>query len=279
MPEKQENRQAKGNLFLPLLSSLANKTIIGSMAGASETLVNHPFYSLKTRLQCGYPFTLNPLILYRGLGASLSFMVPIISTRISINDSIQYLTVKDQDKNQSVKKIFAAFCSGIASTLITNPSELVIVYQQKYGGTFLYGMRNVRLNPVLSFPLLGGFFGSAMRDGIFTSAFLAGTPVLKQKIKYMFSSEYSLSLVAGSTVGVLSALVSQPFDTVKTLQHDSIASGKYLTAAKVFDLLYKKDGIYGLYKGGGFRCARVVSSVTILSFATEKLRDNLRLIP
>ncbi len=258
-------------------SSLYKGVAVSLLAGGIDTCVNHPLVALKQRHQSGYSFTLQPKILYRGLGSSLSFMAPIITMRMSVNDSLKNYLISENDPKHNAKKILCSFSAGIISSFLTNPTELIMTYQQKLGGTMPNAINSIVRKNGNIFSLYKGFFPISVRDGIFTSGFLSGTPIIKKKIMPILdNNEHVSSLLAGYMSGLIAALTSQPPDTIRAFIHDSAADGKKPSVTEAFKSIYKKDGLFGLYKGGGYRCVRVISSATILPLAIEKLNASFK---
>ena len=62
-------------------TTVAQSLITGSVAGAVEVLVDHPLWTIKTRLQNGEPFSLKPSVLYTGILANAASMVPITAIK------------------------------------------------------------------------------------------------------------------------------------------------------------------------------------------------------
>lgn len=265
-------------------------TAVSILAGGVDTLVNQPISALKQRLQSGYSFTLNPLILYRGLGSALVFMAPIMTTRMGVNESLNKLSFfKTYNTPLSIKKITCSFFAGAASSVFTNPVELTMTYQQKYGGTFFNALKCIKHSNNSFVSIYYGFTSIAIRDGLFTSGFLSGTPIIKRKIKPTIDNvqrkhipvmnvELTSSILAGYMSGLIAALTSQPFDTLRGLMHTSTVGGKKLLAYDAFKSIYSQNGFAGFYKGGLWRCIRVVSTSTVLPLAIEKLNTRFKKI-
>ncbi len=66
---------------------------------------------------------------------------------------------------------------------------------------------------------------------------------------------------------------SQGADTLKTIQQSSNDFSRPVGLREATQKLYSKEGVYGFFKGGMVRGARVVSAVTIMGFVTEKMED------
>ena len=75
------------NYAQPLLPrpTVFQSFLIGSVAGATEVMLNHPLWSIKIRIQCGDPFTLNPRLLYRGILANIASIIPSATLQVGLN--------------------------------------------------------------------------------------------------------------------------------------------------------------------------------------------------
>lgn len=58
-------------------STKSEQATTGSAAAIAEVVVNHPFWTMKTRMQTGKPFTMNPDVLYRGFKLNVGSMIAI----------------------------------------------------------------------------------------------------------------------------------------------------------------------------------------------------------
>lgn len=245
--------------------TVAQSIVIGSVAGGTEVIVNHPLWSIKTRIQCGHPFTFNPSLWYSGIWLNMASMVPITALQVGLNRGIQQLFPDLSD----VQRITSAFVAGVGSSVVSCPTEMVMTHQGQIGGSFYtVGKQLVKLNGWYS--LFAGLPGTAIRDGMFTVFFLAGTPMLKVKIQPYCTNNYFSSLAAGIAAGIGATLASQGVDTLKTIQQTANLSqpvGLQETAKK----LYLTEGYYGFFKGLLPRGARVVSAVTIMALVSEKM--------
>mmetsp|Transcript_10941 Transcript_10941/g.15205 ORF Transcript_10941/g.15205 Transcript_10941/m.15205 type:complete len:318 (+) Transcript_10941:54-1007(+) len=74
----------------------------------------------------------------------------------------------------------------------------------------------------------------------------------------------STSLSAGFTAGLVSAIITQPIDTVKTNVQSLSASSRTRSALRCAKDIYQAYGISGFYRGIGARLLRVCSEQAIL---------------
>lgn len=255
-------------------ATVLQSVITGSVAGAVEVFVDHPLWSIKTRLQCGDPFTLNPSLLYRGILPNAASMVPITALQVGLNRCFQNLFFKDKKELSNSERITSAFVAGMSSSFVSCPTEMVMTYQRKEKGSFYnVGKHLVKQGGFTC--LYTGLLATALREGMFTAFFLAVTPILKANIQPFCSNDYVASLAAGMGAGVGATLASQGVDTVKTIQQASNPL-KPVGLKDAVVKLYSTQGVHGFFKGSVPRGARVMSAVTIMGWVNEKMEAKFR---
>ena len=220
--------------------------IIGSVAGATEVLVNHPLWTIKIRIQCGDRFTLNPRILYRSVFYSAASFVPSAALQVGLNRFFQKIIFDDAKALSKKQQIFTAFSAGTASALVRCPTELIMTQQRITNKSFLFTAKHLIKNRGLS-TLYLGFPAIVIRSGTFATAFLAARPILKSELMGYGIKEPVASLSSGLIAGTGSALLTQIFDTINAYQqsnahHQSfnmLEAGKNICAQKGFLPLFK----------------------------------------
>ncbi|OEH46355.1 hypothetical protein lpari_02694 [Legionella parisiensis] len=263
---KEESYPAEKKNNLSIFQSIVS----GSVTGAFEVFVDHPLWSIKTRIQKGDPFTLNPQVLYRGILPNAASMIPITAVQLGLNRVFQKWFLGNRYELSDAQKLTSAFAAGIGSALISCPTEMIMTHQKT--GFFSTGLNLVRQG---GWPrLYTGLMATMLREGLFSTFFLAVAPTLKVRIKQYYPNDYAASLLAGMLAGVGATLASHKFDVVKTAQQSSItmnSAGFFKTTQK----LYTTQGGYGFFKGGFPRGLRVMSAVTLMSWMNEKMDDLL----
>ena len=255
-------------------TTIIQSLITGSVAGAVEVGVNHPLWTVKIRLQCGDPFTLNPRLLYRGILPNAASMIPVTGIQVGLDRFFQHIFFKETNELSNAQCIASAFVAGVGSAPASCATEMVLTHQKNTGwgfyaaGKYLitnHGYRN----------LFTGLPATMTREGVFTPFFLAVTPLLKGALQPHLSNDYAASLVAGMGSGIAATILSQAADTIKTIQQGAEQPGDVGLRAVVREL-YKKQGFYGFFKGGIPRGARVVSAITVMGLVTEKMEALFR---
>jgi hypothetical protein len=242
--------------------------LYGSVAGAAEVTANHPFWTMKTRMQRKLPFTLKPNILYRGIVPNAMSMMPITALQTTTFYLLKSVFFTDTS-NMTTSQLFScALMSGAITSAISCPTELLMTIQGEHGSFYRSGQYLVKHCGWKS--IYNGIAATAMRDGIFTAGYLAGSPIVKEYIQAYTTNEFAAGIGGGIVAGLCSTVASQTADTIKTEQQS--------TNHQVIDIkaasrnIVSKSGIYGLFCGGLPRGIRVVSAVTIMSIVVESMK-------
>ncbi|MDR3441527.1 MAG: MC/SLC25 family protein [Legionella sp.] len=245
--------------------------IIGSVATATEVMIDHPLWTLKTRAQYGSGFTINPQILYRGVVPNMISMAPITSIQMGVDRGIQNVFFDGVTKPSNYQQVASAFVAGVASATVSCPIEMIMTQQSKLaGGFFTVGSHLIKQSGWRC--LSTGFFNIAMREGIFTVGYAVTSPYLKSKIKPYCRNDFEASVVSGIGAGVPAASASQANDTLKTIQQaaDPLQPVRAIDAAKK---IYSTHGVCGFFKGGFWRGARVASAITIIGTVKGQMEE------
>lgn len=245
-------------------TTVTQSLITGSVAGAIEVLVDHPLWTIKTRLQNGDPFSLRPSVLYTGMLANAASMVPITAIQVGFNTAIQNVFFKDALTDR--QRMGSAFIAGAFSSLVSCPTEMVMLHQGRMKTYFSSAAKHIVQQSGYS-ALCTGMMGTAMRDGLFTMSFLALTPILKEYLKPYCPDDAVTSIAAGVSAGVLATASSHVFDTIKTRQQKEALSKQMGFRAAARSLC----ATGGIFTGVVARGARVVSAVSIIAAVTAAM--------
>lgn len=134
---------------------------IGSIAATMQGVLLQPTLYWKNASAQGLPFTLNPALLYRGVGASIGNEVAQLCSQMWITGISKRLfaaraaQLRDEGAQISAAEtIFAASMGGATTAMIATPIELVMIQQQLYG---------VSIRDVLAHIVRPGGPGTAVR--------------------------------------------------------------------------------------------------------------------
>lgn len=234
---------------------------IGFSIGVTDVCVNHPLWVIKTRQQLRLTFSLNPRIIYQGVFAHAFTSVPMDMLQTSISRVVTERFFKKETQYE-VKRVIGGFVGGVAAAFISAPTEFYLTRQQQ------------KIDPIASLKKtpFKGWLGTAVRDGIFCFGFFSAVPMLKHTLEERKIHSVFATVIAGLVSGGITAIVSHPADTVKTLMQASIQPISYKEVC--FQIL-KKSGVKGFFSGVALRTARVSSGILVLGGMNDFLEQKL----
>jgi hypothetical protein len=171
------------------------------------------------------------------------------------------------------EKMGAACLAGACSSVIYSPVDLTMIHQQKLSlgpfQTLQWVFRSHGLKAVWR-----GTLATAAREGIYTSGYLGLAPVLTSRIQKMPGREeahLTNALLGSCIAGTVSALLTHPADTAKTVYQADMNGGKYTSAMSSASKLFAEGGIRAFYRGGLARTIRLCGAFFIVSSLREGL--------
>lgn len=237
----------------------AENTSIGVVAALTESSILQPTLYWKMARQQGLPFTLDPRLLYRGIGANLvngigqlaigfgvtgvfkRALAPLSGEASANVDGGGPAGAAGSSTGASVATdIVAATGSGVVVALFATPVELVMIQQQMHGGGILgTPLRILRDHGALGSGLLRGLFPAAVRDGLYMCGLLGITPLVQRQLHEKYGMHSSAASLAASVVGGLGgALLSHPFDVVKTCMQGDLTRTTYESFSATWKLCF-----------------------------------------
>ena len=241
---------------------------IGLTVGSADVFVNHSLWALTARIQAKLTFTLNPLILYKGFFVHLISSAPLDALQVTMSHLIIQKVLPNR-LDETIKRIAGGFFGGCSAALISCPAEMLMVWQQKNMG-FKQALKAVCKESPLH--LYTGFTPMVIREGLFCAGFFSFVPYFRGLFQSRGIKKTEATLLAGILSGAITAIISQPFDTVKTVIQ---ASEKKTQLRQVVKHLIKEDGVKGLFKGLSYRTTRVISTIVILGSLNIYLEEKL----
>jgi hypothetical protein len=124
-----------------------------------------------------------------------------------------------EGEHMSPKTEFAAAAvGGLLSSFFTTPVELIMIQQQKFGGSFGGTLKKVvSTYGVTKNGMMRGLTGAASRDAIYVAGMLGVTPILSEYITSHTDTPTGMATLYASLLGgVVAAVPSHPFDVIKT---------------------------------------------------------------
>lgn len=244
---------------------------IGLLSGSIEVCMLQPMLYWKNASQQGQPFTLNPRLLYRGLGVSVANMAVLTGLQFPLTSLMSSLITRGEHRRMTnAEMVGASFLGGAFSGLACGPMEVVMIQQQRFGGsmsgTFVRLVKNFG-----AISLTRGITMACGREAFFTAGCLGISPVVKRELEEHYGMQSSHAKVAGSiTAGVIAGTLSHPLDTIKTCMQGDVERKRYGGALATGRMLMQ-EGLARLFSGWGWRTGRMMGSFFVLSECKQLL--------
>jgi solute carrier family 25 citrate transporter 1 len=277
--EKQRNHKDT-----PPLVSL----ISGGVAGGVEGFLTYPFEFAKTRVQLGRlpgslasasssqipknPFLIVPHI-YRseGLRALYKGCSALVIGSVG-KDAVRFLsfdTVKNAFKDPETgaltpgRNMLAGMTAGVvASVCAVTPTERIktaLIDDARHAKRYTSNIQCIR-TIIAEDGLKGlyrGLVGTTLKQASATSVRMGSYNIIKDAEERRGVEQNTVvNFANGAVAGVVTTLLSQPFDTVKTRSQ----SAKATTTMQAIRSVLVEDGVRGFWKGTVMRLSRTVFS-------------------
>lgn len=239
--------------------------LLGTIAAFIEGVILQPTLYWKNARAQKLPFTLDPRLLYRGTGASIFNECQMMGFQFAFTKFYQDLflyTKADKTKLTQNEEFASACMSGVTVGLFASPVELVMIQQQRFGGSFIQTpMKIIKEYGFFGKGLMRGFTYCACRDAIYVCGMLGITPILQTYfIEKHNVSQSAASVYASLIGGVFAAVPSHPFDVMKTCMQGDIQRESYKDLKQVFSKIYQEKRFF---HGCFWRSVNVIGTVYI----------------
>ncbi|KAI0364562.1 mitochondrial carrier [Pilatotrama ljubarskyi] len=281
----------------------------GTVAGMAALVVGYPFDTVKVRFQnpqiaSKYRSTLHAVFtiireerirgLYRGIAAPLAGAPPLNGLVFSTYRSLLQAQLDDENALPTLSQInLAGAGSGVISSLITTPAELIKIHQQSLvrslGSARPLRDRDVMLH-IWKYHGLGGFYrgitATALRDVGYGAYFAAYEATLRywprprssssdagsdgETASNLASHSIAALLAAGGMAGIAGWVVTFPFDVVKTRMQSTAAAAPnnpYRTTWSTIVASYRAEGLRVFFRGLAPTLMRAIP-VNMVTFTT-----------
>eukprot|EP00850_Spirogloea_muscicola_P007019 SM000034S12773 [mRNA] locus=s34:600068:601992:- [translate_table: standard] len=257
------------------LISPAASAAIGGLAGIIEVGLQQPSVSWKNAIQDKRTISLNLRVLYRGVLVNAGSMMPINAVQFGVNGYLEQ-QLESYGMLNDLGRAGVAGVAGAVSVAVTCPAELVMIQQQKLGGTLLCQARDVMLrNGLASF--YRGVVPNIARDTVYTAAYLGVNPIMRCRLQAgvpALSERPFLAMISSSLIsGVAAAVITQPFDTIKTRMQSNLELQEMKSMVKTGIAMWHEGGFRRLWSGLLPRAQRIACAVFILGEAKDRLTD------
>jgi hypothetical protein len=263
------------------LSELEN-SVIGALGGLIEVSIMQPMNYWKNATQQGIPLSMEPKVLYRGYFANATNMAACTCFQFAANGMFKKMLVVGDDPTaplSPMRQLIAGFFSGAASASLCSPLELLMIQQQRKGGSLPSHAASLARGGLGT--IYHGFTMTALREGIYSAGYLGVAPVIRESIMAMYPemNEDVARIPAAIIGGGFCCYLSHPFATVKTCMQGDIERKKFGSSSATLSTLWNDAGgsarlsnaMATIYRGAMWRYARQVCAVFILDKARVTL--------
>jgi solute carrier family 25 carnitine/acylcarnitine transporter 20/29 len=252
--------------------TVVDNAIVGVAAGTIEVTILQPMLYCKNATQQRLPFTLDPRTLYRGLPMSIGNMAILTGVQFPLTGLCQsIITGGAKRKLGDGEQIAAGFMGGAISGLLCGPMELVMIQQQRFGGTLL--RTPARLLSSFGASGIGrGMVTSCGREGMFTAGYMGLGPVLGQRLRDDFGLGAGMSKILGACgAGLVAATLSHPMDTIKTCMQGDVERKNYGSLSQTARSLLADGGPSRFFRGWAWRTGRMMCAIFIMTECKTRL--------
>lgn len=245
------------------LSELENIGV-GSVASFVQAVIMQPTIYWKNAAQQGLPFTMNPSVVYRGIGASLVNECGQMGLQFGTTGYIKKFFGTDFKG-----ELGSAILGGVIVAPFASACECTMIQQQRFGGSLV----GTPMRVVSQYGLAGmmrGFTGCVIRDGLYVGGLLGTTPLVQRYAQQQGYNQVTSEMIAAAVSGIAVGTLSTPFDKISTVMkgdQDRKLYGGFL------DTLRKSSsgGITSLFGGAFWRSVNIVGTIGIANAVRVRL--------
>eukprot|EP00054_Salpingoeca_dolichothecata_P020159 m.126771 g.126771 ORF g.126771 m.126771 type:complete len:216 (-) comp23513_c1_seq2:31-678(-) len=167
-------------------------------------------------------------------------------------------------KLSDAQQITAGFIGGLFSGILCAPNELILIQQQRFGGTIWNTpSRIIRTFGVTK--LFRGLTVTCGREAFFCAGYMGAGPVMAKELRQRFQlSEGSSKVLGASVAGLVAATLSHPLDTLKTCKQGDLEQKNFGTLSQTISKLYQEQGIRRFYHGWAWRTSRIIFALWLM---------------
>ena len=255
--------------LLTKAKKFARDTGDGVVLGTVTATGYQPFAAVKNALQQQRAVNLNPKILYRGYSNTLQGIIATTALQPPMNALIKQLI--SGDENSTYTNITAAFLAGCSSAIVASPFELMVAQRQKTQLAAGDVIKSVIMPQGIK-TAWRGLPATAAREGIFTVGYLTLADTIGSSITQS-DNKLINSVIGGIPAGVIAALSTHPFDTIKTCMQSNLNEKEYKTFVNTAITIMQKEGPKGFYAGITPRVTAFVLLIPLMSYVAEQLKS------
>lgn len=272
-PPSKEATLTRAQSMIKLTDS--QNLIFGGLCGIADVSLLQSCNYWKNAQQQGLPFTLNPAVLYRGYFANVTNNAFCIASQFYLNGVYLKMVTGGRTRSLSdLEKIGGGVFAGALSGVVCSPIELVMIQQQRRGGSLLGTTGEMMRGGARMF--FRGTLAMSAREGIYAGGFLGFMPVTRQYIQNKYpdsigktedSARFAAALIAGPLVG----MASHPPDTLKTCMQGDVEQVTYKGYSQTLRHVVQQRGVLALWSGFPWRCFRQICCLVLFDKMNSQL--------
>eukprot|EP00298_Acanthocystis_sp_HF-20_P004531 c14862_g1_i1.p1 GENE.c14862_g1_i1~~c14862_g1_i1.p1 ORF type:complete len:267 (+),score=93.52 c14862_g1_i1:27-827(+) len=245
--------------------------LMGLLGGLAEVTATQGLTYTKNVAQQGLTFSFNPRILYRGYPSNAVNVGVLTMWQFAVCGTLKNVITGGVVRKLSLtEEVIAGFGAGASSALICTPLELIMIQQQRKGGSIPERVKHLNLTQ-----LFRGFTMSSVREGCWATGIISLPPIIRDFLtknhSNIFQTEDQARVAASFLSAFFSGIISHPADTIKTCMQGDIERVKYGSLTQSFATRYRELGFMSFFKGLPWRFARQVAAIFII----DKIRVDL----
>ena len=256
--------------------TLSESIFVGGVAGAAEVALPGQILAYATNVTIRRaPFV--PFDCYNGFTAHVTGQMPIIAMQKVVKNQVtQAVQARQEHSLSDVQNAGVSFAAGAAVSLIDTPSNAIQLCLQRSADTIKTNAAACRELGVKGLTR-GALVNAALKEGPFAMAYQFATPKFAKFLQEQgVKNKLEATAIAGSLVGVATAVMTQPGAVVRgTMQNDPHGAA-YKNARKPAQTIYQRDGLKGFLRGLPQRGCRVAMAVPLLVIYETALEKSVK---
>ena len=257
--------------------------LLGVTSALLEGVLLQPTLYWKNMRQQRLPLSIDPRLIYRGMGAALcneagqmgmQFVVTgLFKSFFSDSSSASSTSAVSNIERSLAADLGAAAGGGAVVALFATPVELIMIQQQRFGGSLLGTPLNIlRAHGAFGQGLMRGLGLTMARDSIYVGGMLGMAPIAQQYLMKNHDMAILPATLWGSALGgVVGGVVSHPFDVIKTCMQGDVERKRYGTMTQTARAIHSEYGVGGFFNGWFWRTSRMICAVFIISESKRRL--------